>query len=174
MKIRSSNASKTRAEETPFVVDLEGTVSRTMIDAISQADFVVMPTQGLQFDANQASTAIRVVIQSEMMTGKTKPYAVLLTRTNPSIRTRGLARIENGLIDAGIPGLQTEPNERDRLKAVFSFRQTLDGLDPARATHLDKAKLNVIAFAQEVFERLAAEEGGRKEDKTSSTVAGAA
>jgi chromosome partitioning protein len=44
-----------------------------MIDAISQADFVVMPTQGLQFDANQASTAIRVVIQSEMMRGKTKP-----------------------------------------------------------------------------------------------------
>jgi chromosome partitioning protein len=163
------------AEKTPFVVvDLEGTASKTVIYAISQAHFVVIPTQGSQLDANEASRAIRVVIQSEKMTGKTKPYAVLLTRTNPSIRTRGLAHIQNGLIDAGIPVLQTELNERDAFKAVFSFRQTLDGLDPSEVPNLDKAKLNVLAFAQEVFERLAAEEGGRKENKKSSTVAGAA
>jgi len=163
------------AATTPFViVDLEGTASKTVIYAISQADFVVIPTQGSQLDANEASRAIRVVLQSGKMTGKVKPYAVLLTRTNSSIRTRGLAHIQNGLIDAGIPVLQTELNERDAFKAVFSFRQTLDGLDPAEVPNLDKAKLNVLSFAQEVFERLAAEEGGRKENQQSSTVAGAA
>ena len=95
------------ATKTPFViVDLEGTASKIVIIAISQADFVVIPTQGSQLDANEASRAIRVVLQSEKMTGKPKPYAVLLTRTSPLIRTRGLAHIQNGLIGAGIPVLE--------------------------------------------------------------------
>ena len=80
------------ASKTPFVVvDLEGTASKIVIYAISQADFVIIPTQGSQLDANEASRAVRVVMQSERMTGRVKPYAVLLTRTSPSIRTRGLA-----------------------------------------------------------------------------------
>jgi chromosome partitioning protein len=145
-----------------------------VIYAISQADFVVIPTQGSQLDANEASRAIRVVLQSEKMTGKSKPYAVLLTRTNSSIRTRGLAHIQNGLIDAGIPVLETELHERDAFKAVFSFQQTLDGLNAADVPNLDKAKRNVLEFTHEVLERLAAEEGGRKENQKTSAVAGAA
>ena len=63
------------ASKTPIViVDLEGTASKTVIYAISQADFVVIPTQGSQLDANEASRAIRVVLQSEKLTGKPKPY----------------------------------------------------------------------------------------------------
>src|SRR5580693_5824530 len=132
------------ATKTPFVVvDLEGTASKIVVYAITQADLVIIPTQGSQLDANEASRAIRVVLQSEKMTGKPKPYAVLLTRTNSSIRTRGLAHIQNGLVDAGIPVLETELNERDAFKAIFSFQQTLDGLDPADVPNLDKAKLNV-------------------------------
>ena len=164
------------AEKTPFViVDLEGTASMAVIKALTQADFVVIPTQGSQLDANEASRAIRVVMQSEKMTGRRLPYAVLLTRTQVTVRARGLTHIQNGLIDAGIPVLQTELNERDAFKAVFSFRQTLDGLNPSEVPNLDKAKLNVLRFVEEVFERLAVEEGSRKEDRTSSSnVAGAA
>jgi chromosome partitioning protein len=163
------------AEKTPFVVvDLEGTASKIVVYAVAQSDFIVIPTQGSQLDANEASRAIRVVLQSEKLYGKKKPYAVLLTRTNPSIRTRGLAHIQSGLIEAGIPVLQTELNERDAFKAVFSFRQTLEGLSPAEVPNLDKAKLNVLKFVEEVFERLAAEEGARKDEPKTSNVAGAA
>lgn len=163
------------AAKTPFVVvDLEGTASMTVIYAISQADFVVIPTQGSQLDANEASRAIRVVLQSEKLTGKSKPYAVLLTRTSTSIRTRGLAHIQNSLIAAGIPVLNTELNERDAFKAVFSFQQTLDQLNPSEVPNLDKAKLNVLEFVHEVLERLATEEGGQKENEKTSNVAGAA
>src|SRR5580658_122788 len=155
------------ASKTPIVVvDLEGTASKTVIYAISQADFVVIPTQGSQLDANEASRAIRVVLQSEKLTGKAKPYAVLLTRTSPLIRARGLAHIQNGLIDAGIPVLETELNERDAFKAIFSFQQTLDGLNAAEVPNLDKARLNVWEFVREVVERLKAlEEGGREEEE---------
>jgi hypothetical protein len=74
------------------------------------------------------------------MTKTATPYAVLLTRTSPLIRTRGLAHIQNGLIDAGIPVLETELNERDAFKAIFSFQQTLDRLSAAEVPNLDKAK----------------------------------
>jgi chromosome partitioning protein len=163
------------ASATPFVVvDLEGTASMTVMKAISQADFVVIPTQGSQLDANEASRAIRVVMQGQKMTGRAIPYAVLLTRTNSSIRTRGLTHIQNGLIEAGIPVLETELNERDAFKAVFAFRQTLDGLNPKEVPNLDKAKLNVLKFVEEVAGRLQAEQGSRKEDADTSAVAGAA
>jgi len=164
------------ATKTPFVVvDLEGTASKIVVYAISQADLVVIPTQGSQLDANEASRAIRVVMQSQKMTKTATPYAVLLTRTSPSIRTRGLAHIQNGLIDAGIPVLQTELNERDAFRAVFSFQQTLDGLNAAEVPNLDKAKLNVWEFVHEVVARLKAEQGGREEEReSSSNVAGAA
>jgi chromosome partitioning protein len=153
------------ASRTPFViVDLEGTASKIVLIAISQADFVVIPTQGSQLDANEASRAIRVVLQSRKMTGKPIPYAVLLTRTSPSIRTRGLAHIQNGLIGAGIPVMETELNERDAFKAIFSFQQTLDGLSAAEVPNLDKAKTNVEEFAREILARLVAEEGGRNEE----------
>src|SRR5580658_8317990 len=75
--------------QTPFVVvDLEGTASKIVVYAISQADLVIIPTQGSQLDANEASRAIRVVMQSQRMTKSSTPYTVLLTRTNSSIRTR--------------------------------------------------------------------------------------
>src|SRR5580698_9117217 len=155
------------ASKTPFViVDLEGTASKIVVYAISQADFVIIPTQGSQLDANQASRAIRAVLQSQQMTRKPIPYAVLLTRTSPSIRTRGLAHIQNGLIGAGIPVLETELNERDAFRAVFSFQQTLDGLNAADVPNLDRARLNVWEFVREVVERLKAlEEGGREEEE---------
>jgi len=166
------------AAKTPIViVDLEGTASRLVVYAISQADFVIIPTQGSQLDANEASRAIRVVMRSQKMTGKPRPYAVLLTRTSPMIRTRGLAHIQKNLIEAGVPVLETELNERDAYRAVFSFRQTLDQLNPADVPNLDKAKLNVWQLAHEILERLKAEEGrGRQEDETdeSAHVAGAA
>jgi chromosome partitioning protein len=161
------------ASETPIVIiDLEGTASKIVVYAISRADFVIIPTQGSQLDANEASRAIRVVMQSQKVTGKPVPYAVLLTRTNSSIRTRGLAHIQKGLIEAGIPVLQTELNERDAYKAVFSFQQTLDQLNPAEVPNLDKAKLNVWQLAHEILERLKDEQGrGRKEGSEASEFA---
>ena len=162
------------ASKTPFVVvDLEGTASKIVVYAISQADLVVIPTQGSQLDANEASRAIRVVVQSHKTTKQT-PYAVLLTRTSSSIRTRTQAHIQNGLIGAGIPVFRTELNERDAFRAVFSFQQTLDGLNPAEVANLDKAKINVWEFVEEVVERLKLGQGGERNEDEVSDVAGVA
>lgn len=148
------------AAATPFVVvDLEGTASKIVLLAVSQADFVVIPTQGSELDASEASRAIRVVKQHEKMAKTTLPYAVLLTRTNAQIRTRNLSHIQKGLIDAGIPVLDSELNEREAFKSVFAFRETLDGLNPKDVANLEKARQNVEEFAAELLARLATKTG---------------
>lgn len=148
------------AAATPFVVvDLEGTASKIVLLAVSQADFVVIPTQGSELDASEASRAIRVVKQHEKMAKTTLPYAVLLTRTNAQIRTRNLSHIQKGLIDAGISVLDSELNEREAFKSVFAFRETLDGLNPKDVANLDKARQNVEEFAAELLARLATKAG---------------
>jgi chromosome partitioning protein len=163
------------AQTTFVIVDLEGTASKIVIYAIMQADFVVIPTQGSQLDANEASRAIRAVLQSQKLRKSTVPYAVLLTRTSPSIRTRGLAHIQKGMVEAGIPVLQTELNERDAFKAVFAFRQTLDQLNPSEVPNLEKAKANVWELAYEIIERLKSDGGrGSQAEESTTDMAGAA
>lgn len=143
------------AAKTPFViVDLEGTAAKIVLLAVSQADLVVIPMQGSQLDAEQASRAIRVLKQHEKMTGRAVPYGILLSRTSPIIRTRTMGHIQEGLSDAGVPMFATQLHEREAFRAIFSFRQTLEALDPKEVANLDKAIVNAEQFAVEVIERL--------------------
>lgn len=143
------------AAKTPFVVvDLEGTAAKIVLLAVSQADLVIIPTQGSQLDAEQASRAIKVVKQQEKMTGRATPYGVLLTRTSPIIRTRTMGHIQHGLTDAGVPVFKSQLNEREAFRALFSFQRTLETLDPKEVPNLDKAQANAEEFVAEVIERL--------------------
>ena len=148
------------AAATPFVVvDLEGTASKTAAWAISQADLVLIPTQGSQLDAEQANRAINLVKGAEKAAQRLSPaaripYAVLLTRTNSAIRARTLAHIQKLLLEAGIPVLQTELNEREAFRAMFSFKLTLENLNPSEVANIDKAIANAEALTQEVVEIL--------------------
>src|SRR5580658_9941042 len=160
------------AAETPFViVDLEGTAAKIVIHAISLADFIVIPTRAAHEDAKAASRAVGVIRQTEKITGSVKPHAVLMTRTSPMIRTRSLAFIRKKLVDANVPVLQTELNEREAFKAILFFQQTLDGLDPNAVPNLDKAKINVGEFAHEVIARLAALQGSGEENEDRDVIA---
>ncbi len=143
------------ASRTPFVVvDLEGTAAKIVLLAVSQADLVIIPTQGSQLDAEQASRALRVVKQQEKMSGRAVPYAVLLTRTNPLIRTRTMTHIQKGLLSAGVPVFETELHEREAFRAIFSFRKPLEKLDASDVSNVDKAITNAEQFAAEVIETL--------------------
>lgn len=143
------------ASKTPFViVDLEGTAAKIVLLAVSQADFVIIPTQGSELDATEASRGIRVVKQHEKITGRVMPYAVLMTRTNATIRTRNTTQIERSLHQASIPVFDTELNEREAFKSVFAFRETLDGLNPIEVANLDKAKKNIEEFTLELLDKL--------------------
>ena len=70
--------------------------------------------------------------------------------------------------------LQTELNERDAFRAVFSFRQTLDGLNPAELPISTRQKSMSWEFVEEVFERLNRGGRGAVGKKRNFNVAGAA
>jgi chromosome partitioning protein len=148
------------AAKTQFVVvDLEGTASKIVLHAIAQADYIVIPMQASHEDAKAARRAVGVILESEKKSGIVKPYGVLFTRTSPMIRSRSVAHIQKSVTNAGVPVFQTELNERDAYKAILSFQQTLDGLDPDRVPNLDKAKRNIAEFAEEIIVRILREQG---------------
>jgi chromosome partitioning protein len=145
------------ATRTPFViVDLEGTAAKIVLLAVSQADLVIVPTQGSQLDAAQASRALRVIKQQEKMSRRVVPYGVLITRTNPTIRTRTSGHLMNTFREAGIAMLDTELHEREAFKALFAFNQPLSHLDPKDVSNIDKAIANAEAYAAEVIDMLRA------------------
>lgn len=148
------------AAETPFViVDLEGTASKIVVMAVTRADFVIIPTQGSELDAEQASKALNVIHQHEKSMRRINPeyklpFKVLLTRTNAAIRARTLAHIQRSMLNAGIPVFDAEMNEREAFRAIFSFRQPLEMLDRNAVSNVDKAIINAEAFTAEVISTL--------------------
>jgi chromosome partitioning protein len=148
------------ASKTPIViVDLEGTASKTVLYAIAEADLVIIPTRGSPLDAKQAARTVQVVRDNQKAAGTKKDHAVLLTCTSSTIRSRNLTHIQKGLIEAGVPVLESELNDRDAFRAIFAFDVTLDQLNPKQVPNLENAKLNVMEFAEEVVARLMAQKG---------------
>jgi len=143
------------AKKTPFViVDLEGTASMMVAYAISRADLVVIPTQGSQLDAQEATKAIKLIKQQEKAFHKRIPYAILFTRTSSAIRPRTLQHIQAEFQKHGIQAFQTQIHEREAYRALFSFGGTLESLNPHHVTNLNVAIVNARAFAGEVVEML--------------------
>jgi chromosome partitioning protein len=155
------------AAKTPVViVDLEGTASKMVLYAISKADFVVIPMGGSPEEGRAAGRAVEVIRQSERLTNTAIPHAVLLTRTDPMIRSRTFKHVVQCVKEAGIPILNTELYDRDVFKGILDFQRTLDDLDPARVPNLDKAKRNVMEFAEEIVSRIVSAQNARAEDET--------
>jgi chromosome partitioning protein len=145
------------AQKTPFViVDLEGTASMTVAYAVSRADLVIIPTQGSQLDAKQATKAIKLIQQQERAFGKKIPYAILFSRTSEAIRPRTLQHIKNEFAKHGVPAFTAHMHEREAFRAIFSFGGTLESLNPKMVSNLAAAIRNARALAAEVVSLLRA------------------
>lgn len=146
------------AARDPFVViDLEGTASRLMSYAISQADLVIIPLKEQQQDALAALDVIQEIHRDMKATRRTIPYAVLFTQSRAAVKSRTARHIasqfrENEAIDC----FTTEIHERDAYAAIFSIGGTVAGLDPNKVNGLPNAIANVDAFRQEAIGRLRA------------------
>lgn len=151
------------ATKTPFViVDLEGTAATIVAYAIAESDFVVVPTQGSQLDAEQASRAFGLIRAHERGIQKHKPdyklpYAVLFTRTSAAIQSRDTRHIRKSFKAGGIPFFETELNERAAFKAMFSYRQPLENLPRDEVSNVEKAIKNAEAFTREVIEKISSD-----------------
>jgi chromosome partitioning protein len=143
------------AQKTAFVVvDLEGTASMMVAYAISRADLVVIPTQGSQLDAAEATKAIKLIRQQEKAFHKKIPYSILFTRTSSAIRPRTLQHIQAEFKKHGIMSFQVQIHEREAYRALFSFGGTIESLNPQHVSNLEAAVINARAFAGEVVAML--------------------
>lgn len=136
---------------TPFViVDLEGTAAKIVLLAASMSDLVIIPTQGSHLDAMQAAKAVKAVTDTEKMTRREIPFQVLMTRTNPVVRSRSTSFTVSGLVNRSVPMFKIELNEREAFRGMFAYRTLLHDLTRKEFPTIDKAIANAEAFANEV------------------------
>lgn len=134
------------------LVDLEGTANRLVSRAITQADLVLIPLQASALDSNEASRAVGLIQEEEeALEGRSIPYRIVMTRTNPLITTKIEAGIYKALADADIQLMNTRLHERQAYKAIFVRRLALTELDDS-INGLEGAKDNAERLAGEVIE----------------------
>ena len=132
------------------MVDLEGTANRLVSRAITQADLVLIPLQASALDSNEAGRAVGLIQEEEeALQGRTIPFRIIMTRTNPQITTKIEAGIYRSLAKAGIPLLSTRLHERQAYKAIFVERLALQELGES-VNGLEAARDNAERLAEEV------------------------
>lgn len=89
------------------IVDLEGTASLMVANAIGMSDFVTIPLQGSSMDAKGGAKVLKLIASQAKMARRTIPHAVVLTRTSAAIRSRSLKNVASELEEAGVPVFQT-------------------------------------------------------------------
>lgn len=136
------------------IVDLEGTANARITYAVSQSQLTLIPLQGSALDAEEAAKSIRLIRSLEKVSRRVVPYRVFFSRVPAAIRERTLINLETQFRDAEIPLLPVSVIDRAAYRALFSFGETLDELDPTQVSGLEQAKTNTTAFAQAVLDVL--------------------
>ena len=144
------------------IVDLEGTASLMVANAIGMSDLVLIPTQGASMDAKGAAKTIKLIRNQARMARRDIPHLVLLTRTSAAIASRALKNVRDQLDKGGIGVLGTSIVERAAYRDIFDYGGTLSDLDPAQVSNVDKAIQNAREFASDVIATLRAGDAAGK------------
>jgi chromosome partitioning protein len=143
------------AEAAQFViVDLEGTASLMVANAIGMSDLIVIPTQGASMDAKGAAKTIRLIRNQERMARRPILHSVLLTRTSAAVMSRALKNVREQLDKAGVNVFETAIVERAAYRDIFDYGGLLSDLTQAQVSNIDKARDNAREFAGEVIAKL--------------------
>lgn len=141
------------------IVDLEGTASLMVANAIGMSDLVLIPTQGSSMDARGGAKTIRLITNQGKMARREIPHRVVLTRTSAAVRSRALRNVQEQLEANGIEVCKTHIVERAAFRDLFDYGGTLASLDQSKVSNVEKAILNAAEFAGEVISLLKIIEG---------------
>ena len=136
------------------IIDLEGTASLMVANAVGMSDLVIVPTQGGSMDARGAAKMIRLIRNQERMARRKIAYGVLLTRTSAAVTSRSLRNVREQLAEAGIDVFGVPIVERAAYRDIFDLGGLLRDLPPTQVSNLDRAIENAAAFSAEVLKRL--------------------
>ncbi len=138
------------------IVDLEGTASLMVANAIGMSDLVIIPAQGASMDAKGAAKTIRLIRNQERLSRRDIAHSILLTRTSAAITSRALKNVREQLDKAGIDVFSTSIVERAAFRDIFDFGGVLSDLRADQVSNVDKAIENARHFAGEVIAKLRA------------------
>jgi chromosome partitioning protein len=138
------------------VVDLEGTASLMVANAIGMSDLVLIPVQGSSMDARGGAKTIRLIRNQERLARRQIPHSVVLTRTSAAVTSRALRNVQEQLAAGGVDVFETSIVERAAFRDLFDYGGGLAGLDTAQVSNVAKAQANARAFAGEVLAKLRA------------------
>jgi chromosome partitioning protein len=136
------------------IVDLEGTASLMVANAIGMSDLVLIPTQGSSMDARGGAKTIRLISNQAKMARRAIPHCVVLTRTSAAVRSRALKNVQEQLKANGIEVCRVPIVERAAYRDLFDYGGTLADLDSSQVSNVEKARINAREFAGEVVARL--------------------
>lgn len=154
-------------QKSAFVlIDLEGTASVAVANAISRADLVITLCQGSQDDADEAVKTIKLIKNQSRVLQRDIPFAVLMTRTHPAITPRTFKHIISQFEQAGIELFKCSLIDREAFRAIRSFGGTLADLPTKEVSGTAKALDNSQAYAAEVLQKLQKSQQGREVEET--------
>ena len=136
------------------IVDLEGTASLMVANAIGMSDLVVIPTQGASMDAKGAAKTIRLIRNQERLARRPILHGVLLTRTSAAVTSRALKNVREQLDKAGIEVFSTSIVERAAYRDIFDYGGLLSDLTADQVSNIERARENAREFAGEVIARI--------------------
>ncbi|SER55156.1 ParA family protein [Rhizobium sp. NFR03] len=133
-----------------FVIDLAGARNSLLATAIGLSDHVLIPIQGCSMDAKGGAQVLELLAQLQKQAGVRIDHSVVLTRVSSLVTTRALQVVKGLLASRNVRVLETPIIERAAFRDVFDCGGTLQTMDPARVSNLDKARENARVFAEEV------------------------
>ena len=145
-----------------------------LVRALSLSDHVLIPVQGSAMDAQGAAHVLEVLGWLAEKARLHVPHSVVLSRVNPLVSTRALTVVRALLATRKVHVLDTPIVERAAFRDVFDLGGTLEELDPARVSNLDKARENARAYAHEVLSRVWSREAMAPAEQAATTKSGRA
>jgi chromosome partitioning protein len=145
---------RTRAK---FVIcDLEGAGSLLMSRAVGRSQFVVIPLQPSDLDADEAAKAVRLVRAEEKSFGRQIAHRVLWTRTPVAVKSTLERELVEEVRANNIPCFETQLHDRQPYRAIFRKKVPLSALPRTKATadQIDKARENARTLVNELISYL--------------------
>ena len=132
------------------IIDLEGTASTTVTNALGMSDYAIIPMQESSLDSRQAARAIGLVRDATRIARRPIPARVVLTRVSAAVQSRDLRNVLKTLAASNVPVFKTHIVNRAAYRALFSYRLALNELDPKAVSGIEAAITNADAFTNEV------------------------
>ena len=152
----SSILDEERTRSDYIIIDLEGTMSQLVGNAVALSDMVLIPIQGCAMDAKGGGKILDLIAGIERSERRTIRHSVILTRINAAVTTRALRAVQDHLIANKIDVMTTAIVERSAYRDIFETGGMLSDLDRTKVSNLDKALENMRQLVGEIAARLPA------------------